>query len=162
MLAKSFVKSPGGGGEKSPGILPPPWIFWEKVSRNRMTMKIFLVKIIYICSSKSIFDRSGHSPRPKFLSRNFCKNAILGRISVLFGSLLAMNVRGACTGVWVGENSLNIPRKHTRAVSSMCGQQALDPSPHNEGRNFCIYPIWGYLGPNMAKIWNFGNRPRWL
>ena len=44
----------------------------------------------------------------------------------------------------------------------MCGHQALDHNPQNEGRNFCRYLIWGYLGPDMAKMWIFGNRPKWL
>ena len=44
----------------------------------------------------------------------------------------------------------------------MCGHQALDHNPQNEGINFCRYLIWGYLGPDKAKLWIFGNRPKWL
>ena len=123
-------------------------------------MKIFLVKIIYICSSKNFGD-APDTPRPKFLSRNFCKNAFWGLISVLLRSLLAADLNGVRTVAWVGQNFLNTLSKHPRAVYSMCGHQALGHGPQNEGRNFCRYCLWGYLSPDMTKIWFFDNPSKW-
>ena len=47
------------------------------------------------------------------------------------------------------------------AGRSMCGHQALGHGSQNEGRNFCRYCLWGYLGPDMTKIWFFDNPSKW-
>ena len=71
------------------------------------------------------------------------------------GSLLATDPRGVRTGVWLVQKFLNISRKHPRAVSSMCGQQALAPGPTMRVEISACTPfeaIWAQIWPKYEFL----------
>ena len=98
--------------------------------------------------------RAGH-PRPKFLSRNFCKNAIFGLISVLLGSLLATDPRGVRTGVWLGQNFSNISRKHPAPYQVCADIRHLTTAPTMRVENSAYTPfgdIWAQMWPKYEIL----------